>query len=297
MYRIFTPRALVESHYWYALGLVAGFATATSLVAGSALGALIGSVVLFFALAFLWFPIRVLVISPYELRLRTADPPTRRRLPSLARIDWRDVHEMFVAPREGAATLVVGRWVRPPAALFPEARLDAVGVELPPGYDHGLLLDAIGQIAPHVPVHEMTPGDLLLRTQRPYTLRAPRSRARLGAFVAGCAAAAAAVVADHYGVNAGAFFIILAGLVVTLSRPDLEIGPRGLRVRRWDPRVTGWSAVTSVEVRDLDGLVEIEVTTLSGRKMTRRLPRARVDLETLEAALRAYAPPQAVKVC
>jgi hypothetical protein len=219
----------------------------------------------------------------------------RRRLPSLARIEWQDVHEMFVAPREGAATLVVGRWVRPPAALFPEARLDAVGVELPPGYDHGLLLDAIGQIAPQVPVHEVKPADLLLRTQRPYTVRPPQAQVRLVAFAAGCAAATAAIVADHYGVNAGAFFIILAGLVVTLGTPALEIGPHGLRLRRWDPRVTGWSAVTSIEVRNLDDRVEIEVTTLSGRRMTRRLPRARVDLETLEATVRAYAPRQALK--
>jgi hypothetical protein len=295
MYRILTPRALVENHYWYAFGLVTGFAAAASLVAGSALGALAGSVALVFGLAFLWFPLRVLVVSPYELRLRTTDTSSRR-VPSLARIDWRDVHEMFVAPGEGAATLVVGRWVRPPAELFPEARLDTVGVELPPGYDHGLLLDAIGRSAPQVPVHEMKLVDLLLRTQRPYTVRRPQAQVRLMAFTAGCAAATVAVVADHYGVNAGAFFIILAGLTVILWKPHLEIGPQGLRVRRWDPRVTGWSAVTSVGVRELDDQVEIEVATLSGRMMTRRLPRARVDLETLEATLRAYAPPQAVKV-
>ncbi|GAB2863735.1 hypothetical protein GCM10027176_77030 [Actinoallomurus bryophytorum] len=296
MYRIFTSRALVESHYWYALGLVTGAATAGSLVTSSALGALVGSVVLLLALAFLWFPIRVLVVSSGELRLRTAELSARRRRVSLARIDWRDVHEMFVASREGAATLVVGRWVRPPRALFPEARLDAVGVELPPGYDHGLLLDAIGQAAPHVPVHEMTLAELLTRTQRPYTLRAPQVRGRLGGFAAGCAAAAAAITGDHYGLNAGALFIILAGVAVTLGTPALEIGPHGLRVRRWDPWGTGWSAVTSVDVRDLGERVEIEVTTSSGRTMTRRLPRARVDLETLEATLRAYAPPQAVKV-
>jgi hypothetical protein len=46
-------------------------------------------------------------------------------------------------------------------------------------------------------------------------------------------------------------------------------------------------------VRDLGDRIEMEVTTSSGRTTTRRLPRARVDLETLEAMLRAYAPPQA----
>jgi hypothetical protein len=295
MYRILRPRASLASHYWYAFGLATGVVTTASLITRSALGALVGSVVLLFGLVFLWFPLRVLVISPYELRLRRADRSARNRLSSLAAIEWQDVHEVFVAPREGAATLVVGRRVRPPAELFPEAHLDAVAAELPPGYDHGRLLDAILGAAPHVPVHEVEPADLLLRTHRPYTVRPPQAQMRLVAFVAGCAATTAAVVADHYGVNAGALLIILASLAVTRWRPAVEIGPHGLRMRRWDPRVTGWSAVTSVEMRDLDDRVEIEVATSSGRRMARRLPRARVDLETLEAMLRAHAPPRALR--
>lgn len=295
MYRIFMPRALLESAYWYAFGVVTGVVTAASLIAHSALGALIGSVVLLFFLAFLWCPLRVLAISPNELRLRTADTSARRRRLSLARIEWRDVHEVFVARRDGAATLAVGRWMRPPAELFPVARLEAVVTELPHGYDHGRLLDAIWQIAPNVLLHEVKPADLLVRTQRPYTVPPVQARTRLVAFVVGCAVAAAIVIADHYGVNAGAFFIIFAGLGVTRWLPALEIGPHGLRIQRWNSRVIGWSAVTSIDVRDLDDRVEIEVTTLSGRRMTRRLPRARLDLETLEATLGAYAPPQALR--
>jgi hypothetical protein len=203
---------------------------------------------------------------------------------------------MFVAWRDGVATLVVGRWVRPVAVRFPVARLETVGAELPPGYDHGRLLDAIGRIAPHVPVHEMEPTDLLLRTQRPYTVRPPQGRMRLVAFAVGGAVATVAVIADHYRVNTGAFFFVFAGFGITQSMQGLEIGPRGVRVRRWDPRVSGWSTVTSIEARNLGDHVEIEVTTASARKTTRRLPRAQVDLEALEAALRAYAPPRVLRL-
>jgi hypothetical protein len=295
MYRVFSPRALLGNHYWYAFGMVAGFATAGSLIARSTLGAVVGSVALLCAAAFILFPLRVLVISPDVLRLRTADTSARGRS-SLARIQWQDVHEMFVAWRDGVATLVVGRWVRPVAVRFPVARLETVGAELPPGYDHGRLLEAIGRIAPHVPVHEVGPTDLLLRTQRPYIVRPPLGWMRLVAFAVGGAVATVAVIADHYHVNTGAFFFVFAGFGITRSMQGLEIGPRGVRVRRWDPRVSGWSTVTSIEARNLGDHVEIEVTTASARKTTRRLPRARVDLEALEAALRAYAPPRVLRL-
>jgi hypothetical protein len=292
MYRVFSPRAFLGSHYWYAFGMVTGLGAAGGLIAHSTLGAIIGSVVLVCGAAFLLFPLRVLVISPDVLRLRTADTSTRRRPPSLVRIPWQDVHEIFVAWQEGVATLVVGRWARPLAVPIPVARLETVAVELPPGYDHGRLLDAVGRIAPHVPVHEVKLADLLLRTRRPYTVRTPLGPVRLVALAAGCAASTAAVLADHYRVNTGAFVFVFVGFGVTRWMQGLEIGPRGLRVRRWDPRVIGWSAVTSIEARDLGDRVEIEVTTAPGGRMTRRLPRARVDLEALEVTLRAYAPPQ-----
>jgi hypothetical protein len=295
MYRVFSPRVLLGNHYWYAFGIVTGFATTESLIARSTLGALIGSVVLVCAAVFFLFPLRVLVISPDALRLRTADMSARRRS-SLVRIQWWDVHEIFVAWRDGVATLVVGRWVRPVAVRFPVARLETVGAELPPGYDHGRLLEAIGRIAPHVPVHRMEPTDLLLRTQRPYTVRPPQGRMRLVAIAVGAAVATVAAIADHYRVNSGTFFVIFAGFGITQSMHGLEIGPRGVRVRRWDPRLAGWSTVTSIEARDLGDHVEIEVTTASARKTTRRLPRARVDLDALEAALRAYAPPRALRL-
>jgi hypothetical protein len=292
MYRVFSPRALLGIPYWYALGMATGAATAGSLIAGSALGALIAAVALLFGLGFLWWPLRVLVISPHGLRLRAARKKGWGSSPVLTGIDWRDVHEVFVAPRGGAATLVVGRWVWPGG----QVTLDAVRTELPRGYDHGRLMDAISRTAPNVPVHDVNPADLLVRTRQPYTVRPPYERTRLVAFALGGAMMAAAFMADHYDVNLGITFVLPPVLLAIQWTPLLEIKPDSLRLSRWDLRVTRWPAVSSIEVRDLDGRVEIEVATSSGRKVTRRLPRARIDLEALEAALRAYAPPRALRL-
>lgn len=296
-YRIFRPRILLLNAYWQLLGMITTVVVIWTLTmgAGDALG---WGVLLLCGLAFLCWPVRVLVITPYDLRMRKETISARSKSPSLARIDWAQVREVFVARHGDAATLVVGHNAAPTTTSFSVPAegfgLEATRVELPSGYDHGRLVDTIRQIAALVPVCETTAADLLLRTRERYAVQPSQPLTRLMGFVSGCAVAAALMVISHYNVPGGIVLFILASPVAIQSAPLLTIGPDGLRMSRWSARVTGWTAVASVRVSAVDERVEIRVTTLSGRAMQRRVPRERIDLATVDAMLRAYAPPGAL---
>jgi hypothetical protein len=259
------------------IGLFGGAAAALAFAPVAIIGVIM--VMALVPLAIMWWPGRIVEVTPYDLLLRRYKQPGQ--LTFATRISWHDVQEIFLAPRGpgqgAAATLVAGR--RTPV------RLDAVRAELPPGYDHNGLMAAIRQAAPNVPIHHMRLGDVLARTRLSYHVRLSPWWLHAIGFVTGVASALALVS----NAPVSRFSLVPCVIIVGATRANVEITPTRLRFRLWQFAAIRWSAVTSFRLSMVDDVIEMMVAS-PGRERTRRLPLAAVDPAALETVVRAYAP-------
>jgi hypothetical protein len=247
--------------------------------------------------AALW-PVRALDVTPQALWVRERLVPVESRFGGtsgrLRKIDWPDVVEVLLAPSRGRVTMVAG--------FRSYTSLHAMVADLPVR-DAREVAEAISRVAPGTVVRsEGRRSEILIHTGRPYVAEPRSHRAQVLATllcVLGSGLIAFVMVRSGYGEYAAAQVAFwLTGLAVWLSGSPVFVSPERVAVRSWGvSRTVPWANIASVRLTATGDTGELAVRVAGspgGRPRPQRLPRG-TDLAEIDAIIRAYAPPHALR--